>query len=88
LTLISDKAAYAPGETAEILIPSPFSGEQAALVTVERGRIIEREVINFDGSSTLYRLPLTENYAPNIYVSVVLVQGRTPPTPPPSTGGG
>ncbi|MCG3207514.1 MAG: hypothetical protein FOGNACKC_01114 [Anaerolineae bacterium] len=79
LTLISDKATYAPGETAEILIPSPFSGPQTALVTVERGRIIQQEVIKFEGSSQVYRLPLTENYAPNIYVSVVLVQGRDGP---------
>lgn len=79
ITLISDKAEYEPGETAEILIPSPFQGEQRALVTIERGRIIEQEVITFDGSSRVYQLPITEAYAPNIYVSVVLVQGREGP---------
>lgn len=82
ITLISDKAEYAPGETAEILIPSPFEGEHEALVTVERGRIIQHEVIKMTGTSQVYRLPLTEAFAPNIYVSVVLVQGRTPPSPP------
>lgn len=76
ITLISDKTEYAPGETAEILIPSPFTGEHEALVTVERGRIIQHEVIKMTGSSQVYHLPITENYAPNIYVSVVLVQGR------------
>jgi len=79
ITLISDKVEYAPGETAEILIPSPFEGDHVALVTVERGRIIKQEVIQMTSNSQIYRLPITENYAPNIYVSVVLVQGREGP---------
>lgn len=79
ITLISDKSAYAPGETAEILIPSPFAGEHLALVTVERGRIIQQEVIQMSSNSQIYRLPITGPYAPNIYVSVVLVQGRDGP---------
>ncbi len=76
LTLISDRVEYAPGETAEILIPSPFVGEHYALVTIERGRIIEQEVIPMTSNSEIYQLPITANQAPNIYVSVVLVQGR------------
>ncbi|MCB9079157.1 MAG: Ig-like domain-containing protein, partial [Anaerolineaceae bacterium] len=80
ITLISDKASYEPGETAEILIPSPFEGKHYALVTVERGRIIEQEVIEMTSTSQVYQLPIAENYAPNIYVSVVLVQGREGPT--------
>jgi hypothetical protein len=90
ITLISDKAAYTPGETAQILIPSPFQGEHEALVTIERGRIIQHEVIKMTGSSYTYQLPLTDNHVPNIYVSVVLVQGRAGPTssvPPPSGEG-
>ncbi len=79
ITLISDKAEYTPGETAEILIPSPFRGEHEALVTIERGRIIEHQVIKMTGSSYTYQLPITNNYVPNIYVSVVLVQGREGP---------
>jgi uncharacterized protein YfaS (alpha-2-macroglobulin family) len=79
LTLISDKNEYAPGETAEILIPSPFSGDHLALITVERGRIISQEVIQMTSNSQVYHLPITEAYAPNIYVSAVLIQGREGP---------
>ncbi|MFN8458124.1 MAG: Ig-like domain-containing protein [Anaerolineae bacterium] len=86
ITLISDKAEYTSGETAEILIPSPFQGEHEALVTIERGRIIEHQVIKMTGSSHTYQLPITDNYVPNIYFSVVLVQGREG-SPPPSEGG-
>ena len=76
ITLIGDKVEYAPGETAEILIPSPFAGKHYALVTVERGRIIKQQVIEMSSTSQVYRLPITEGHAPNIYVSVVLLQGR------------
>ncbi len=76
ITLISDKTEYVPGETAEILIPSPFEGEHEALVTIERGRIIEHETLKLTGAGEVYRLPILDSYAPNIYVSVVLVQGR------------
>lgn len=76
ITLISDKTTYAPGETAQILIPSPFSGEQWALVTVERGTILNREVIRLESNSTVYTLPITPDHVPNIYLSVVIVQGK------------
>lgn len=75
ITLISDKSAYLPGETAEILIPSPFSGEQWAWVTVERGKVIHQEVLRLSSNSTVYRLPITADHVPNVYVSVVIVQG-------------
>jgi len=77
INLISDKNSYEPGETAEILIPSPFAGPHWALVTVERGRIIRHEVIQIASNSQVYRLPIQDGDAPNIYVSVVLIKGQT-----------
>jgi len=76
ITLISDKTIYLPGETAEILIPSPYSGPQWALITVERGGILSREVVQLPSNSSVIRLPITQDYIPNVYVSVVLIQGR------------
>ena len=76
LTLISDKSAYVPGETAEILIPSPFQGDQYALITIERGGVLKTEVQRLTSNSTVYRLPITADLAPNIYFSVVLVKGQ------------
>jgi len=76
ITLITDRTTYAPGDVAEILIPSPYPGEQWALVSVERGGILSREVVPLPTNSSVYRLPITEEHIPNIYVSVVLVQGR------------
>jgi len=75
ITLISDKSTYVPGETAEILIPSPFAGEQWAWVTVERGGVLHQEVLWMESNSTVYRLPITADHAPNVYVSAVIVKG-------------
>jgi uncharacterized protein YfaS (alpha-2-macroglobulin family) len=75
INLIADKVTYQPGETAEILIPSPYQGPHVALVTVERGGVLKHEVIQMTSNSQLYRLALPADYAPNVYVSVVLVKG-------------
>ena len=76
ITLISDKVEYEVGETAEILIPSPYAGEQWALITVERGGILSRQVVLLESNSSVFHLPILEEHIPNIYVSVVLTRGR------------
>ena len=82
--LIADRPSYAPGDTAEVLIASPFQGESYALVTVERGRIFQQEVILLDSNSTVYKLPITADLAPNAYVSVVVVKGMDETNPRPN----
>jgi len=84
LTLVADKRSYRPGETAQILIPSPFQGEATALVTLERGGILEHEVITLRNNSTTYELPITAEYAPDVYVSVVIVKGVDATNPAPA----
>ena len=86
LTLISDKSTYVPGETAEVLIPSPFAGEQWAWVTVERGGVLHQEVLRLESNSTVYRLPITADHAPNVYVSAVIVKGPDAAPPPEGEG--
>jgi uncharacterized protein YfaS (alpha-2-macroglobulin family) len=81
ITLVADRARYKPGDTAEILIASPFDGETTALITVERGRVLQHEVLTLAGNSTVYRLAVRPEYAPNVYVSVVLVRGGQGATP-------
>ncbi|UCC87582.1 MAG: Ig-like domain-containing protein [Anaerolineales bacterium] len=76
INLIADKVKYNPGETAEILIPSPFEGPHWALITVERGHIKQHEVVQMVTNSYVYELPITADLVPNIYFSVVLVKGQ------------
>jgi hypothetical protein len=82
--LISDRTSYSPGDTAEILIASPFQGETYALVTVERGHIYKQEVLRLTSNSTLYKLPITADLAPNFFVSVVVVKGVDETNPRPN----
>ncbi len=81
--LIADKREYRPGETARILIPSPFQGKVTALFTVERGHIIRHWVQTLAGNAETIDLPITAEMAPNAFVSVVLVKGvdETNPVP-------
>lgn len=82
--LITDKKSYEPGDTAEVLIASPFQGETYALVTVERGRIRKSEVILLKNNSTIYKLPITPDLAPNAYISVMVVKGVDDTNPRPN----
>ncbi|MBI5566327.1 MAG: Ig-like domain-containing protein, partial [Chloroflexi bacterium] len=76
ISLIGDKSSYVPGETARILIPSPFQGEHWALITVERGGILQRQLVKIVSNSQIFELPITSDLAPNVYVSVVLIKGQ------------
>ncbi len=83
IELVADKAEYAPGDTARILVPSPFSGPVDALVTIERDGVIESQIVTLDSNSELIDIPITADHIPNVYASVVLVKGvdETNPTP-------
>ncbi len=75
MELVVDNDSYSPGEIAEILIASPLVGDNYALVTVERGHIRQFDVIRLASNSTIYKLPITADMAPNIYFSVIVIQG-------------
>jgi uncharacterized protein YfaS (alpha-2-macroglobulin family) len=83
IELVADKRLYEPGDSASILIPSPFSGSVQALVTIERAGIVSAEVITLEGNSETLELPITEEHIPNIFVSVIIAKGvdETNPTP-------
>jgi len=70
-----DRDTYKVGDTASILIASPFQGAAKALITVERGGFLKTEVMDLPNNSTVYKLPITPDLAPNAYVSVVIVKG-------------
>jgi len=82
--LVTDQETYQSGNTAHMLIASPFQGEAYALVTVERGRVRSQEVVLLKGNSTVYDLPITDDMAPVVYASVVIVKGVDETNPRPS----
>jgi uncharacterized protein YfaS (alpha-2-macroglobulin family) len=84
IELVTDRKSYHVGDTAEILIPSPFQGQSQALITIERGTIIQHEVLNLTTNSTVYKLPITAGYAPDVFFSVVIVKGVDATSPAPT----
>ncbi|MEM5773583.1 MAG: Ig-like domain-containing protein, partial [Anaerolineaceae bacterium] len=73
LAVQTDKEEYNPGDTARLFIPNPFERAQA-LITVERGKVMQSEVIEVTESQLEYTLQMDPFYAPNVYVSVTLLK--------------
>ena len=78
MDLIPDKTRYAVGDTATILVASPFTDAEA-WITVEREGVIEQRRMRVSGGATPLTFRITEAYAPNVFVSMVLVRGRNAP---------
>ncbi|MBC8128177.1 MAG: hypothetical protein H8M99_13635, partial [Gloeobacteraceae cyanobacterium ES-bin-144] len=71
--LVAEKKAYQPGETARILVLSPIEG--TALVTVEREKVLRSFLVQLKADNPVIEVPLTDDDAPNAYVSVLIVKG-------------
>ncbi len=76
LTLVPNKEDYQTGESAEIVVESPFKNF-TALVTLERDGVMEHRVESLSGTKPVIHLPLKSEYSPNVVVSVFAVRGRT-----------
>jgi len=78
IEIIPEKQTYTPGETARFMVQSPYESA-TALVTVEREGILSSRVVTLTGSAPQIEVPITEAHLPNIYVSVLLLTGRSAP---------
>ncbi len=76
LVLKQDKNSYKPGKKARISIQSPYENA-LALVTVERGGILDAWTTVVKGGADYIEVPIKANYLPNVYVGVTLVRGRS-----------
>ncbi len=75
LTLYADKPNYQVGETATIHLPPASQGR--ALISVENGSsILSQQWLELDGKRESFELPITGTMAPNVYVSVTLLQAH------------
>ncbi|NOZ50601.1 MAG: hypothetical protein GXP37_11230 [Chloroflexi bacterium] len=82
IELIADRDTYQVGDTAQILIPSPFAGPTTALVTIEQRNIISHRLVILQSNSETLEVPILGTYAPDVFVSVLLVQPPTADEPP------
>ena len=77
IDLVTDKAVYDVGETAKLLVKSPFPTAEA-VVTVEREGVSSARHVTLKGAATTLDVPVGEAGIPDVYVGVVLVRGRVP----------
>ncbi|VAW32561.1 hypothetical protein MNBD_CHLOROFLEXI01-1030, partial [hydrothermal vent metagenome] len=68
LQITVDQAEYAPGDTAQLLVESSFSGP--ALLTVERGTVRRRQLVQLTAPVTRLPLLIEEGDTPNVYVAI------------------
>ncbi len=77
LTVVPDREEYQPGETATLLVQSPFAGAVSGLLTVSRGAVVDtREFALSDGAATI-EVPVTDDDIPGLDLQVEVV-GSTP----------
>jgi uncharacterized protein YfaS (alpha-2-macroglobulin family) len=81
IDLVPERRTYKPGETARIMIQSPW--EQAtALVTTEREGIRSHKQFALTSTQQSISIPISEEDIPNVFVSVLLVKGRSEASAP------
>ncbi|MBT3223242.1 MAG: alpha-2-macroglobulin, partial [Proteobacteria bacterium] len=73
--LTADKSRYSPGETASIIIQSPFQSA-SALVIIETPKGNRYEWARVRGGVATYRLSIEEKWVPRVPVHVILMRGR------------
>ncbi len=74
LDLEVEKSSLDVGEQASVLIKSPYA-KSRALITVERGTVYDYWLVDVVGGLYLHKFPIKSEYAPNIFVSVLLLSG-------------
>ena len=75
IDLIPEKKHYEPGETARFQVRMPYRNA-TALVTVEREGVLDARVVTLSGKSPVLEIPIKANWAPNVFVSALVVRGR------------
>jgi uncharacterized protein YfaS (alpha-2-macroglobulin family) len=68
LEVYADRDAYAPGDTAHVIVESSFDGP--ALLTFERASVRRQQIIELTPPVTELDLPIRTDDVPNVFVTV------------------
>ena len=75
MDVVPEQQSYKAGETARFQVRMPFRAA-TALVTVEREGVLSSFVTELSGTDPVVEVPMPGSYAPDVYVSVMVVRGR------------
>jgi uncharacterized protein YfaS (alpha-2-macroglobulin family) len=85
IALSTEKDAYAPGETATLLIQSPFQTARALVVSEEPEGRFRYDWVDVANGFGRYSLPVRMEQMPRVAVHVLLMRGRLPGAAPSAT---
>lgn len=73
IAISANATKYHVGDKAKVMFKMPFKGK--LLVTVERDKVIKQyEFINTEERAEAFELPITEDMAPNAYITATLLK--------------
>lgn len=75
IELVLDKTSYKAGDTAVVVAQSPFP-EARGILTVESNGVLDVYPFVISKNTPSIKFPVKASYAPNAFVSVVIVRGR------------
>ncbi|MCA9706095.1 MAG: hypothetical protein KDK70_09630, partial [Myxococcales bacterium] len=73
--LVPDRREYAPGDTATVLVRSPFDEARGVVVVEREGMALELPVVVTGGATTV-EIPIEASMIPEVSVSALLTRGR------------
>ena len=73
-----DRASYRPGDRARLTITSPVP-DATALLTLERGSVLDARVVLLSGTTATVDLPVGDSAVAGLQAAVTLVHGRRSP---------
>jgi uncharacterized protein YfaS (alpha-2-macroglobulin family) len=76
IDLVPEKKTWKPGDTARILVKSPWE-HATALLTTEREGVRTWKKFELTSTQQTISVPIAESDIPNVFVSVLLLKGRT-----------
>ncbi len=84
IDVIPEARRYEPGEKARLQVRMPFR-KATALISVEREGVAEAFVRELSGKEPVIEIPVKGEFAPNIFISVLVVRGRVGDVRPTAT---
>jgi uncharacterized protein YfaS (alpha-2-macroglobulin family) len=75
IDILPAKKSFNPNEVAQFNVKTPFK-DATALVTVEREGVLDQFVTHVGRDNPVINVPMKGVYAPNVFVSAMLVRGR------------
>jgi uncharacterized protein YfaS (alpha-2-macroglobulin family) len=72
VVLVPDRQEYRAGDVAELLMVAPFTPAEGVL-TIRRSGLVATERFTLKAGSRTFKIPIREEYTPNLFVDVSLV---------------